>query len=503
MTDIQNFHFNWIPSCFNIIGCEYSTDIDIIIPVPNQQIIQDYRNAKFVLNLDLVKYDLVDLGFNLIIKELDINLVYLDPKTSNIIDSLIGEPKLTQNIIHYTYKLHPQTYPPIVKYPVEIDLANFVRLFSKIVLDWMEKLLGNTRYKELRPIKAKVYTNLISRLDFSFQILCEVNFVQLFQTNPNIIKSLGMKLSQIVLVYNDSLEYTKKNISMQVNKIIPSINYDEMLFILSRGKLGHQADLLGIKKIFDCLILQYQQIILEIKSSYNMEEIQINMVTYLTNTSDFDIQEFIKSPEKPTLALANWINEKYQLSGSLNKIFEMKSFGCDLLPTSLLEHIHTENQRSSPWLDLLKFYQCGNTINNSIPFVDCEINFNLIRGCLGEKLVVNLVDWDKLVGEPVSKCMCGLLVETKGLEKSIGIAPDLLLVNTNSNQVIPVEIKTLVSNPNIVNRKLLRDFDLASKQLNTSIELIEKNTGIKTYGLMIFCFIDLNQITVKYKKYFI
>lgn len=154
-------------------------------------------------------------------------------------------------------------------------------------------------------------------------------------------------------------------------------------------------------------------------------------------------------------------------------------------------------------MELLKFYKCGNTINNTIPFIDAETNYYLIRGCLGEKLVVDLVDWTELIGEPVSKSMCGLLVETKGLENSKGIAPDLLLVNTNSNQVTPVEIKTLVSNPNIVNRKLLRDIDLASTQLDTSIELIEKNTGIKTYGLMVFCFINLNQITIKYKKYLI
>lgn len=112
------------------------------------------------------------------------------------------------------------------------------------------------------------------------------------------------------------------------------------------------------------------------------------------------------------------------------------------------------------------------------------------------------MDWNELVGESVSKCTCGLLVETMGLEGSKGVAPDLLLVNTISSRVIPVEIKTLVSEPNTINRKLLRDIDLASKQLNTSIELIEKNMGIKTFGLMVFCFIDLNKITVKYKKYF-
>jgi hypothetical protein len=149
MTDEQNFYLNWIPSCFNIIGCEYSTDIDVIIPVPNQQIIQDYKNKKFVLNLDLVKCDLVNLGYDLTLKKLDINLIYLEPNTSNIINSLIGEPKLTQNIIHYTYKLHPQTYPPIIICPVEINLSNFVRLFGKIILDWMEKLLGKTSSTKL------------------------------------------------------------------------------------------------------------------------------------------------------------------------------------------------------------------------------------------------------------------------------------------------------------------------------------------------------------------
>jgi hypothetical protein len=311
-----------------------------------------------------------------------------------------------------------------------------------------------------------------------------------------------MKLSQIILAYNDCLEYTKKNISTQINKILPSINYDCILFVLSRGKLGHITNLSCIKNTFDCLVTQYQQIIQKIKLSYNMEEVHIDLITYLANIQYFDIQEFIKSPEKPTPALANWINEKYNLLGSLNKIFEIKSFNCDNLPASLLAHTHTENQRSSQWLDLLKFYQCGNTINNSIPFVDCETNFNLIRGCLGEKLIVDLIDWSKLVGEQVSKCMCGLLVETKRLENSKGIAPDLLLVNTKSNQVMPVEIKTLVSDPDIVNRKFLREINLASKQLDTSIELIKKINETNTYGLIVFCFIHKNQITVKYKKYF-
>lgn len=86
-------------------------------------------------------------------------MVYIDSKTFNISNCLIGEPKLTQNIILDTYSLYPQVYPQIVSNPVQFDLGNFVRLFSKIVLDWMEKLLGKSRYKELRQKKAYSYAN--------------------------------------------------------------------------------------------------------------------------------------------------------------------------------------------------------------------------------------------------------------------------------------------------------------------------------------------------------
>lgn len=498
----MEFYKNWIPSCFNIIGCEYSTDIDIIIPVPSEKIISEYKNNRFNIDLTLIKSDLNKLGYDLTKFELDINLVYIDSKTSNIINCLVGEPKLTQNIIMNTYSLHPQVYSQIISNSVQIDLVNFVRIFSKIVLDWMEKLLGKIRYKELRPFKIQFYTNLISRLDFSLEILQEINFIDLFYTNKNIIKSLAMKLCQIILLYFDKLEFTKKNISEQISKILPTIaTKDSILYVLSRGVLGKINEPIEIQQLFSVLINQYQIIIQEIKRNLDFENVPVNLDLYMSNQTDHIINEFIKSPEKPTPELANYIDQQFIITGSLNKIFELKSFGCDLLPNSIKNHIHVENQRSSEWLNLLKFYKCGNTINNTIQFVDCFTNFNLIRGCLGEKLLIDLIDWNNLVGKPVSKCICGLLVETKHLLGSEGIAPDLLLIDTNSNQVIPVEIKTIVSDPNITNRKILREISLSSKQLNTSIKLIDKITKMKTYGFMVFCFIHNNTITVKYKKY--
>lgn len=317
-----------------------------------------------------------------------------------------------------------------------------------------------------------------------------------------------MKLCQIILVYFDKLEFTKKNISNQISNILP-FDTDSILYLLSRGKLGNIDDLDRIQQIFSILINQYELIIKEIKQNLDMVFVTVDLD--LTNSIDLTINEFIKSPEKPTQELANFVNHQFTLIGSLNKIFELKSFGCDLLPDLLQDYIHLENQRSLEWLDLLKFYQCGNSINNHIPFVDCETNFNLVRGCLGEKLLINFVDWEKLIGFKVTKCMCGLIVETKGLKDSIGIAPDLLLIcqeilsNNISNQdkslVIPVEIKTLVSDPDIINRKFLREIQLGSKQLDTSIDLINKITNCRTFGLLVFCFIHDKKITIKYKKY--
>ena len=180
---MAEFHCNWIPSSFNVIGCEYSTDIDIIIPVPSEQIIFEYKNNNFPIDLTLIKSDLIALGYDLNSRDLDVNLVYIDSKTLNITNCLIGESKLTQNIIFNTYLLHAQAYSQIISNPVQNDLSSFVRLFSKIVLDWIDKILGKSRYKELRPKKTQVYNNLTSRLDFSLEILQEINFINLFNTS--------------------------------------------------------------------------------------------------------------------------------------------------------------------------------------------------------------------------------------------------------------------------------------------------------------------------------
>jgi hypothetical protein len=495
------------PYYFNIFGCEYSTDIDIAIVVPSAQIISDYKNKKINLDLSLINDNLVKLGFDLNKIQLDTNLIYLDPKTNNLSECLIGT-KDTQNIIYYTYSLHPQVYNCIFSNSIELDLFDKVRFFSKLILDSMENLLGKPRYKELRNVKASVYSDLSYRFLFSIQILNEINWIELFDLNKNLIKSLTMKLSQIILLYNDEEAYTKKTISLKINQILPTINPDNILYMLSRGALGHidnkSDNKSDISNIFNILINQYEIIINEFKKIFNLDLVNIDLDSIITN--DLMLDEFVISPEKPTKKLSEHIDNLFVQTKSLNEIFIINSFGFEHIPNSLKHLIHLENQRSIEWLELLKFYKCGNTIYNKIDYIDSNTNFNLIRGCLGEKLFITIVDyinWFDILGFDVYKCCCGLIVESKGIKDSKGISPDLLLINkTNSEQVIPVEIKTIVSEPNILNRKFLREIKLAHKQLNTSIDLIEKNTLIKTFGLIIFCFIHEDKIIIKHKKYY-
>lgn len=297
---------------------------------------------------------------------------------------------------------------------------------------------------------------------------------------------------------------------MEISKILP-IEFDNILFVLSRGKLGQLDDLNKIQNIFDILIEQYRLIISDIKSTYFMADVNVSIDEYLLKSPDFDVAEFIKSPNVPTQELATFINEQHQQTQSVNQIFIIKSFGIDKLPAQMLSNVCVEDQRSPEWLELLKFYKCGNSVNNPINFVDCETNFNLIRGCIGEKLLIDLIDWNELVDvdgdgntdiKPIEKCMCGLIVETKGVANSIGAAPDLIII-TKTNQLIPVEIKTIVSEPNIVNKKFLREIKLASGQLERTINLINKIMDINTYGLNVFCFVHDGQLTIKYMKYII
>lgn len=118
--DLNIFNLlNWIPTEFNIFGYEYSTDIDIVIKVPHPHLIDYYRKNKSSLDLILIIKNLESLGLKPNKKKLDIDLIYIDTNTGNLTKSLIGSND-TQNMIFYTYHLHPQIYPIFFTHDIPI-----------------------------------------------------------------------------------------------------------------------------------------------------------------------------------------------------------------------------------------------------------------------------------------------------------------------------------------------------------------------------------------------
>jgi hypothetical protein len=389
---------------------------------------------------------------------------------------------------------------------------------------------------KLRPLKGKIYRNIEQRNNFSIEILRMVNWDTF--SDLNLIKSLTMKLCQLIMHYNDQIAYTKKEIALITSTILceHNITYDNLLYLLMRQTQGKITN--TIQCIFDILIKSFDDIIKlsEVKwKTIESSNLTFNNFLQLDETQILILNEFIQSPEKPSELLIELINELLQnqiLESTseptnqlqLNKLFEMKSFNCDKLPENFLtNHVYKENQRSKEWLNLLKSYSCGNTPHNQqLSFIDVLTNYNLIRGCLMEQYLISYIDWnmfdsvDSVVSTELSSkptkptkpellipCLCGLLVESKSNDcnkQTIkGIAPDLLLINkiNNTNQIIPVEFKCLVSDSEQYNSKYYREIKLAQKQIIRSQEIINKTLNSPT-GLIIFGYIWNNKITIKY-----
>ena len=88
--DENIFLSGWIPMEFNIYGCEYSTDIDVGIIVPNPLVIEQYKQLKLKLNFNFINAELESLGYDLSKTSIDYNLLYIDSKSSNLSVCLLG-----------------------------------------------------------------------------------------------------------------------------------------------------------------------------------------------------------------------------------------------------------------------------------------------------------------------------------------------------------------------------------------------------------------------------
>ena len=489
------------PNEFNIYGCELSTDIDIAIKIDDPNLIQLFKQNKLKINMDKIIEQLTQSGYDTANVKIDINLLYFG-QNNNLSMCLKGS-KDVQNCIILTYDKHKQSHDCFFtpNQIVESDIEDRLRGFSKYVMDNMKEMLGLDIYAKLRSTKANCYLNIQERNIFSIKVLRMVNWSSLFETidGVSLIKSMTMKICQLIMHNNNLFAHTKKEIAQIASTLIP-ISYNNLIFLLTRKTLGHLESSITVDNLFTILIDNVEQTINELINKYVWQSINAN--SYVDNSIGLDdgqkqmLEEFIKSPAEPNKNLITLLNEQLtKITATttaitttttteqklLNQLFILFSSNCDQLPSRLLlNHIYTENQRSVEWLELLKTYNCGNTPHNQhVKFTDIVTNYNLIRGCLMEQFLLNKINWLDIISDSthIIPCMCGLLVEQKTdnieLRKTIkGVAPDLLLIDKTNNRIIPVEFKCLLTDPKQHNSKYYREIKLASKQILSSLNII-------------------------------
>lgn len=442
------------PKEYNIFGCPLSTDIDIIISC----CIDLNEN----IDIEFLKQELKDLGYTN--TSLDINLVYIE---NGLITKQTKGGKETQNMVYYTYKHHKQKHKLLCTKPIDIDIQDNIKSIAKFILDYSENLLTKEEYQKERLVKQQIYCDATKRIQHSIDILNQSSY-----TDIDINKSLVMKFTQLILIDNNIYAYTKVEIADEFDKLYPNTK-NGILYYLTRHKQGVYD-----KDILPFLISKYKQY-----TQSKQEQIQFKL--NLTNLTNLE-QEFIKSPLQPTkdfiILFKSLCKDK-----SINSFFQGINCNEDKLPTYV--KYYSVSQKSKEWFDLNKTLKNEEYEVLTYDKEDwIEHYYNLIRGCIIENIITNYTDFDILLNEKCIKIMTGIITNNTQV-----ISPDLILL-TQSNVFIPVEIKTIPEKPSN-NHNNARTLHMSKVQLRTAMNILKTNSGI-----IIIVYIYDNIIDCRYMK---
>lgn len=486
---------------FVVFGCPHSTDIDVCCIIDTvykvDGVLKPLHSSE---ELRLIT-ELSSLGYN-VNREIDINLICLDQNGDTIASSKGGTE--TQNIILMTHKYHKQMYPIPMMTFVEVDPFEKIEVICKFILDKLEFITID--YDAVRDRKTEVYKQFMEhKLLFCEEIVDQIQTnipltnIQNRQKWHDTMKSLTMKIIQLVLLLDQKYQYTKMELVDSCGIYFPELvtAQSNALYFLFRGTKGGDCSGEFIKIIYN----RYLKIVRDHLNEMNQHDMDIFMelddiqnVTTLSNTlfTEFKRNPLTYSNEFMTEFVGTYGNT------SINSQFEIEvsdeatiSRINQLLPSSITDHFVWINQRSPEWLNLLKYYKCGK--NTGAIGSEFESKYNLIRGAISELIVMKYFDpsvYFKSLNE-IIKCSVGLLVKKKEANAD-GCAPDMLLVMVNEHnevEIVPIEIKSLKSSMIEKNSSYYRELKLAKKQLQ-SVKQILDDTSLIQRGLIILSYIN-------------
>jgi hypothetical protein len=487
-----------------VYGCPLSTDIDIAVFIPNNFINSNNNIRELKLNeLEYIKNLLKNLDYDITNKEIDIVLIHI--KSSK--DFLISKGgKIILNIISETWIYHNQIMNetndlPLALFLNKYDLINYDNeiinnhklAYNKFIVEYLHKIIDKNKYdifKKLK-IKQKLYENLENMENFIINFLNEYDNIIY---NPDIFKSITIKLIQIItLYYEKNLKFTKMLmiehiilcLKIQDFDIIEGIKYN-----LTRGNIGK----FNINSFY-FLHNEYIKILKYENDTKNIITYNYNIINHLDNTElNIDkiiLNEFIKSPIKMNKIFELRWKELYN-NININKLFSESSTVSkeleEYIPDNIRKHFIWDIPKSDSWLDKLNNkYKCGNNSGSK------EDIYPLIRGSIIEHWIIELLDLNILNLYNFIKLSVGFIVE-KDIINSIGCAPDLILISKDKNEIIPIEIKSLKCLTK--NNSYLRAFSLAKRQINSVKNILNKYNVIKR-GLVILGCINNNFLDIE------
>jgi len=483
-----------------IIGCPDSTDIDILIQIDESYDINNVKIHESDIISQLEKKCIYEIDKT---KKIDTNIIHI--RNKKVISSQKGSIKTLQGIIYYTQHLHMKK-----EYFLDIDKADKFKIEDRIIppinfiLFNVDIFCGKDKSNELRDKKIfAINSNEKDKVNFILEnnimnIIID-NLIEINDKNKDYIKALFVKLSTIILIDNDMSDntdyYTKKGISKLIDKIYPNTS-NFSLYYLFRGNMG-VFDKNFLKMIFDEYIIYVKTYIDNFDYKWNNIDINIaKNVEYIDKQMQY---LFWKDPLKPSDEFIEYF-DKISLDTNIEKHFIIQSsnekdYDFDKIP-EFINKVSFVNQRSPEWFELRKIYPpCGITKFNKYtdyPRTDKWINdlYHLICGSIGEQYVMFNINWSEIFNG-YKFIVVGMLID---YDKKYSISPDGFLINFETHDIIPVEIKCIRGEKNLFSKTIMREIKMAKEQLKS----IKNIMNICNKGIIVFMYINKENVFCEY-----
>lgn len=219
---------------------------------------------------------------------------------------------------------------------------------------------------------------------------------------------------------------------------------------------------------------------------------------------------FIESPNEATDKFCeNW--SKANGDRNINSVFEEIGENISYLDSPNQAKCYKHLIIKSPeWIDIKSKYKCGR--NSGIPPIPkdstaidiIKLRYNLIRGCIGEEIVLSYIKNGLLLpifGMNYITMIIPLIVEKKYNYNSFGCAPDAIIrLMYGWGKLIPIEIKTIYGMPSR-NVSFSHAKAMADKQVNTCKKIIGTQESYMNTNKYQIIFMSIVIISILYQLF--